>query len=103
MAEANKPTEAPSKSHTIRWESALWEKVQAATRVLSYRQHLNLIEADLIRSAASRFADEVLGGGPESGIEAQEGAERAGNPAHADHYVPERRRLEDRRALDRAS
>lgn len=100
MADGNKAES--SKSHTIRWDSGVWEKVEAAARVLSYRQHIDLNPTDIIRAGASRFADEILAGSPEVGVEAEPSAERAGDAADRDRYIQERRRLDDRR-IERAS
>lgn len=100
MADGNKAES--SKSHTIRWDSGVWEKVEAAARVLSYRQHIDLNPTDIIRAGASRFADEILAGSPELGIEAQEGPERASDAADAYRNISDRRRQEDRR-IERAS
>lgn len=61
MGEPSKATE--SRPHTIRWDSADWERIEAAASRLSEQQHLDLAPVDIIRSGTRRFVDEILGVG----------------------------------------
>jgi hypothetical protein len=47
--------------HSVRWDRAVFERLERAAEVWSERDHISVSAADVIRTGAIKRADDILG------------------------------------------
>lgn len=51
----------PDKVHAVRWRAEDWDRIVALTKKMAAEEHLDLVEADIIRKGTRALLESALG------------------------------------------